>query len=287
MIVFDEENQSVGGAISVLPWEVRLYQLVSWLDMEQFAAAQFYFIGSILERMRGVVNTEIVKRGVTGKETEGAKGEITGILVDALRLAEASCSEVGLRQPLKQIARLRKDLKSDILRLEHVATSINELQDRINDEMEDHLFMHIPADRAELYNDPELFGKDVNSKFPDIQFDLVEAGNCYAAGRGTAVVFHLMRVMETGVQAFGIKLGVALADKKNWQNILDEINKAIKALPKTSQTVEMSQVSANLYAVKLAWRNEVMHPKDTYTLEEADNLIRQVKIFMQQLVTII
>lgn len=30
-------------------------------------------------------------------------------------------------------------------------------------------------------------------------------------------------------------------------------------------------------------RNEVMHPTDTYTLEEADNLIRQVRIFMEQL----
>ena len=30
-----------------------------------------------------------------------------------------------------------------------------------------------------------------------------------------------------------------------------------------------------------------MHPKDTYTLEEADNLIRQVRIFMEQLATIV
>lgn len=93
--------------------------------------------------------------------------------------------------------------------------------------------------------------------------------------------------MEAGVQAFGTKLGVTLTDEKNWQNILDETDKAIKALPRTAQRVQMSQASANLYAVKLAWRNEVMHPKDTYTLEEADNLIRQVKIFMEQLATIV
>jgi hypothetical protein len=51
--------------------------------------------------------------------------------------------------------------------------------------------------------------------------------------------------------------------------------------------VKLSQASANLYAVKLAWRNEVMHPKDTYTLEEAHNLIGQVKIFMGHLATIL
>ena len=150
------------------------------------------------------------------------------------------------------------------------------------------LVMRIPPEQAEFYDKSELFGSSVNAKFPTIQFDVVEAGNCYATGRGTAVVFHLMRIMETGVQAFGTKLGVALADEKNWQNILDEVNKAIKALPsKNPEIVKMSQASANLYAVKLAWRNEVMHPNDTYTLEEADNLIRQAKIFMEQLATIV
>jgi len=30
-----------------------------------------------------------------------------------------------------------------------------------------------------------------------------------------------------------------------------------------------------------------MHPKDTYTLEEAENLIQQVKIFMEQLAKVV
>jgi hypothetical protein len=162
-----------------------------------------------------------------------------------------------------------------------------QLENTIKWEMEDKLFMFVPPGRASFYDQGELFGREVNSKFPAIQFDVVEAGNCYASGRSTACVFHLMRIMETGVQQFGTKLGVVLATEKNWHNILEEINKAIKVLPKSPATVEMSQASANLYAVKLAWRNEVMHPKDTYTMEEADNLIRQVKIFMQQLEKII
>jgi hypothetical protein len=97
-----------------------------------------------------------------------------------------------------------------------------------------------------------------------------------------------MRIMEVGVQEFRTKLGVTFSDEKNWQNILDESNKAIKALPpKDPTTVEMSQVSANLYAVKLAWRNEVMHPNDMYTLEEAKGLIEVVRVFMVKLATIV
>jgi hypothetical protein len=177
-----------------------------------------------------------------------------------------------------------EELKKGKTKVAEWQKTVPELQHRIRDEMEDNLFMFIPPERATLYNNAELFGKDVNAKFPGLQFDIVECGNCYATGRGTATVFHLMRIMEVGVQQLGNKLGVKLVNEKNWQNILDEINKAIKALnPKDPETIELSQASANLYAVKLAWRNEVMHPKDTYTLEEADNLIRQVRIFMEQL----
>jgi hypothetical protein len=158
----------------------------------------------------------------------------------------------------------------------------------LHSEIESRIFFHMPPERAAYYAQTELFGSDVHSKFPDLQFDIEEAGNCYATGRGTASVFHLMRVMETGVQKFGNKLGVAFPDQKNWQPILDEINKAVRALPpKDKGTVAMSEVSANLYAVKLAWRNEVMHPKETYTLEEAEDILRQVKLFMKQLTAII
>jgi hypothetical protein len=96
------------------------------------------------------------------------------------------------------------------------------------------------------------------------------------------------RIMEVGVQQLGKVLGVTLVDEKNWQNILDELNKTVKTLnPKDKRTIEISQASANLYAVKLAWRNEVMHPEDLYTLEEAEHLIQLVGVFMEQLARIV
>ena len=86
----------------------------------------------------------------------------------------------------------------------------------------------------------------------------------------------------------GTKLGVSFTSDKNWQNILDEINKSLKSLPaKDASTKAISEASANLYAVKLAWRNQVMHPHDTYTLEEAKNLLGLVKIFMGQLSSVV
>ena len=243
--------------------------------MQKFSAVAFYDIAATLQEM-------------SHADSKAQIGANSKLVEEFLPRLERLCSEIGLSLSEKAIVRMRELLSSGKGLVSEFQNWIPELHRRITDEMEGKLFLYIPSDRAILYDQAELFGKQVNAKFPTILFDLVEAGNCYATGRSTAVVFHLMRIMETGVQAFGTKLGVILANEKNWQNILDEINKRIKTLPpKDPDTVKMSQATANLYAVKLAWRNEVMHPKDTYTLEEADNLIRQVKIFMEQLTTII
>ena len=94
-----------------------------------------------------------------------------------------------------------------------------------------------------------------------------------------------MRVMEAGVQRLGKKLGISLANEKNWQNILDEVNKAVKALPsKTTRQKNIcaiySEAAAYLFNVKQAWRNPTMHPKKTYTEEQAGGIINSVKTFM-------
>jgi hypothetical protein len=94
-----------------------------------------------------------------------------------------------------------------------------------------------------------------------------------------------MRVMEVAVQEFGRALGIALTKEKNWQNILDEVNKAIRSLrTKDARTIALSQAAGHLYNVKVAWRNPTMHPKITYTPEEAADLILTVKAFMAELV---
>ncbi len=251
--------------------------------MEKFRADAFFAIGRYLAEVRTrfthkgspdtVVAAKSFAKGTEGHEIFTAIGK--------------HCEAIGLRISTKCVEHIIKTHEKDST-IGQTLQGISELEQTISWEMEDKLFMFIPPERASFYDQPELLGKDVNSKFPTIQFDIVEAGNCYAAGRSTAVVFHLMRIVEIAVQEFGKKLGVSFVGEKNWQNILDETNKAIKALnPKDPKTVEISQASANLYAVKLAWRNEVMHPKDTYTLEEANNLISQVKIFMMQLAQIV
>jgi hypothetical protein len=245
--------------------------------MEQFSAARFFGIASAIRDLESF------------SEDTPFDEEAQNIMAVWLNSLVGDCKAIGLNLSVLHADRLLDDVrKKQIVTTAQFQKHLPELRHRIEDELGLKRFMYVPPERAERYDQKEMFGKDVTAKFPSIQYDCVEAGNCYACARSTAAVFHLMRIMEVGVQQFGTKLGVKLTGEKNWQNILDEVNKAIRALDqKAPQTKELAATSANLYSVKLAWRNEVMHPKDTYTLEETDNLIRQVRIFMEQLATVV
>jgi hypothetical protein len=164
-----------------------------------------------------------------------------------------------------------------------------EIQTRVVDDLSDRWFLHIPPSSVELYLQPTPpFGTKVEKQFPLMSEDISEATKCLALRRSTAVVFHLMRVMELGVQSFGTKLGIALAHEKNWQNILDEVNKNIKSRDhKLPETKSYAQAASHLYNVKVAWRNEVMHPKQTYTDDEASAILGNVRTFVGDLASLI
>lgn len=263
------------------PWENSPYSLISWWDMEKFSAAQFYGFGARLGAGRR--QFELMKEAKPYLKSDWVRSPGYKLL----KQVKKECESIGLRLSAMCIDEFLQSVKTT-LTLQQLLKALAEIENSIRREMSVVQFFYMPNKQADFYDQQSLFGQSVVNRFPRIQFDMVEAGNCFAMGRGTACVFHLMRIMEIGVQEFGNALGVQIQGFKPWQNILDEINKAIRALPsKDPKTIEKSEASANLYSVKLAWRNDVMHPNDKYTLEEARNLIEQVRIFMGQLAAII
>lgn len=174
-----------------------------------------------------------------------------------------------------------------------IGLQLRMLRETMEDELKNLLVLYMPAGQAvHFYAGPFLLGPAVVDRLPQLASDIDEAGKCIGSGRYTATVFHLMRVMEVGVQEFGARMGVSLVDakgyEKNWHNILEEADKAIKGIPKSDPTkAPLAELSALLSAVKLAWRNEVMHPKDSYTLEEAENVLQSTKAFMSKLVGVL
>jgi hypothetical protein len=170
-----------------------------------------------------------------------------------------------------------------------IRADVDDVRRRLIDQADFIFCLSLTSREQQLY-EPQtpLFGVEVEAKFPAMSEDIAEAGKCLALVCPTASVFHLMRVMEIGVRRFGDVLGVKLADDKNWQNILDEINKAIKALDQKAElTKKYAAASAHLYNVKLASRNEVMHPKQTYTPDEALKVFNATDAFIRDLANLI
>jgi hypothetical protein len=104
-----------------------------------------------------------------------------------------------------------------------------------------------------------------------------------------------MRVLEIGLAALGAAFEVSM-EHKNWDRVINEIEKKIremgedpkwKALPDWKDQREFyAQAASHFGVLKDAWRNYTNHARGSkYDDEEADNILRNVKMFMQKLST--
>ena len=138
------------------------------------------------------------------------------------------------------------------------------------------------------------FGKAVTDNLPSAIFDLDESSKCRALGRHTAGVFHLMRALEIGLRVLGTTLndpGLDPMKNPSWERILGRCDNELKK-PHNKRSVEwqqdsqfFSEATANLRAVKDAWRNPTVHVEKTYTEEEALGVYRATKTFLRHLAT--
>lgn len=211
--------------------------------------------------------------------------------LEILKMAIGTTKRMGLTKSNTLAVRIMRECLENPSRTKtELGGRVKVLEERVRDDLDDLRFMYMPSELLSYYSDDPLFGEVVANKFGKTITDIQEAGKCLAVGRYTASVFHLMRVMESAVQYLGTKLGISLVTEKNWANILDQVDSAIKKLPakNSSQKAKrnkFSEASAFLRMVKDAWRNDVMHPKETYTDEEAERVFRNVKDFMVHLAT--
>lgn len=202
----------------------------------------------------------------------------------------AQCIHLQLILSIDQIGRIKDAIRRPV-KYGYLRSVLVELRNRMADELKGRVHLSVTRPDSDLYTARFPFGEDVASKFSRAASDISEAAKCLALERPTASVFHLMRVMELGVQNFGKRLGVASTSEKTWQKILDDLNASIKAMPaktkmQKSKKERYAAAHAHLFSVKLAWRNPVMHPKATYTLEEAREIFGSVKTFTTYLITV-
>jgi hypothetical protein len=152
---------------------------------------------------------------------------------------------------------------------------------RLSDELALRQCYMLDASVAALYSEERPFGDPAWDRFASARQDVQEAAKCLALDQGTACVFHLMRVLESALQEFGTHVGLTHMEK-NWQELINNVNGAIKKLPRTTESEKAflgkaSEIAAHLQHVKDAWRNDVMHPRASYSPLEARDVWQHAK----------
>jgi hypothetical protein len=267
--------------VELNPWKIRPYQLVNWWDMAKFDGSTFCLICG---HLRG-----LEKYWEENRETSVSDAALKSIIED-IEFTSHQCKQSGLANSTGYIEDnlpLLRSVFGKSVGYGYITKIFGNLAAHIRAEMKQVEFLTV--DKPKFYGNSSLFDSVVTDIFPQLTYDVVEAGNCLALNRTTACVFHLMRIMEFGVQRLGDKLKVPLVNETVWQKIMDQVNARIKIMPeKPAAKKRMKElyadVAGHLYNVKVAWRNTVMHPKRTYTPEEAERLFEAVKSFMAILV---
>jgi hypothetical protein len=228
-------------------------------------------IALIDQWIAGELNLQQVFRGHTFSFTQQTWDNLSG----ALNALNDSCLFLGCNTGIAKIQWINQrrastgwqswhQLKSDLVELRQlIYTHINTTQ----------VFL-LPSDKLTFYNGTGLFDPAVVATCTEAAVDIAEAGKCFALGRRTATVFHLMRIMELGVMRFAQKLSITVNPRDTWGAILNSIDQAINKMPTATPAEREQQTAfqglrASLHAVKEAWRNPTMHPKATYDEQEA------------------
>ena len=112
---------------------------------------------------------------------------------------------------------------------------MDNLERRLIDELKLVSCFALEGHAQELYQAERLFGTNVADRFAAVVVDIEEAGKCLALDRATACVFHLMRVLDHGLQRLATDLGIGKL-QRSWHLILQDVETAIGALPRSAWT---------------------------------------------------
>lgn len=221
-------------------------------------------------------------------ETPVSQVDPVGIGAQVLQFCEM-CEAIGVRLSVLEgravIGSLDRGTVQDAaLKLEHLAATFSRELSAVE-------FLYLPQGSADLQRLPvDVFGQAFLDRFPETGFDLGEASKCFAMGRWTAGVFHLMRVVEAVVAAWhselvGGRIGTTRSGRlreKLWSELQSDLQRAVEALPETTEAERDAMAAQRAALVQLdnlrrAWRNPTMHPGSVYSADEASNVFRATK----------
>jgi len=254
------------------------------MQLLRFHAASFCRISGILSQAWVLLN-----RGAGLDLIAKPLGENLGEL-------QRECERLGLAHTLMLLQRVLREIEEmpPGSSLQPLSRRLTDIYERLIDELEPRVMLAVPVEGASYFEGKDLFGAEVARNFPSVAWEIEEAGACLALNRNTACVFHLMRVMESGLRAIGRSLADPRLDptrNPSWEAILkkcdEELIKPLRERMPEWRADEhfFSTATANLRAVKDAWRNPTMHVDRQYSDEQAAETWNAVKAFMRHLAT--
>jgi hypothetical protein len=261
---------------------------------------QMFGLCTLLERLRAeeaIFRIATIQAATGPEAADPTKHLVPQIhrerLAGMLTFATQCADRLELQGVHDRIELFHSQLRRDLV-FQECAIQLRTLKEAFDSGIQYASFFHYKRDRAALLNRAPSDWAEVIGKIADLKDNVIAAVDCYALDHNLASVFHLMLIMERGVQAFGKKLGVDLVKENpgkrvselTWDQILNNMNPRLRGMPqdtvaKKRRHEKYSAVQAYLYAVKDAWRNTTMHPRDSgYTSPQNLDLLTHVRSFM-------
>lgn len=246
--------------------------------MLEFAAADFHAISSTLTQLQA-------QRGLFLLTPDGNK-EFSEKMASLRQHAE----RLKMRSTLKQIGYLAQYIQEGGKAQSEIARMLEELQKRIQEDLEARVFLTVSLDKAEFFAHDWLQDSDIAKAFPMTALpEMLNAGRCYAYDEDTACMFHLMRVIDFGLRVVAKSLGISY-DARNWMGIANEIQKNMEQKYAT-KTVDWKKseplyagILTDIQAISRGHRNPVLHELEKkYGERDAHYMIVVTEAFLSHL----
>jgi hypothetical protein len=273
---------------AVWPWQAEPYRLWSLLDMvERFSLNTF---GAFLvDFERATAGLEMI---LAPPQSEAECQSFLRQAISSFQLTLSGVVDACVRgnAPLSYAVRMQiQDFQTRATQ-RHSPSAVPALLEHarltrqaVLNDLAVHLFLSVDSESATFYLKP-LLGWDAAIARFGCSFDIEEGRKCFALGRHTAAVFHLMKVVEAAV----LELQIFLKDadvKAHFGSVLTKLEQMTQQNRYEHVPTDlrpylqfMREVLTQLHAVKDSWRNKVAHvdafiiPTETFTPELAKSV---------------
>jgi hypothetical protein len=172
---------------------------------------------------------------------------------------------------------------------------VGQIEIALTYECNHHVFFVLPERYRHLVEHwPEKvpFGPEVKDRFSRCLPDIGSASRCLAFGLYSACVYHLMGIIQEGINAIAKDLGVPVLLTSTWEAIIGPLDKQLDVKRQGMKKEQWKRVEpfysealSDLRSIKNAWRNPTMHFSRSYDEQDAQKIFDRTEAFMVHLST--